>query len=106
MIFFPDADGENKCYAKWEEKARLLESKIACQIIVSDLLTNEISLTSKRIGTDIADVVVGYDHRLFQLTNQELEEYEERAAIIEYHGGLTRAAAEQQALLPSSRMFQ
>jgi len=35
---------------------------------------------------------------LSQLTPAEREEYEERAAIIEYDGGLTRAMAERLAM--------
>lgn len=38
-------------------------------------------------------------HALFNLGDEEIELFEERAAIMEYDGGLTRQAAESKALM-------
>lgn len=101
VVLFPDLGAAEK----WKQKGRELRERLSCEVRVSDFLERRATATEKLKGLDLADYLVKYDYHLFHLTETELEALQERAAIMEYDGGLPRQQAEHFALEGIKNLF-
>src|SRR5262249_40606522 len=93
VVLFPDLNG----YEKWNSKALELQTKVSLNISVSGLLERRATERDKAQGFDLADYVVkrGSDANLAEAVDELLfDQYEERAAIIEFDANLSRCEAE------------
>lgn len=94
VVLFPDLNA----YEKWNSKAAELNKKLSCQITVSSVLEKRATESDKAQGFDLADYLVkgGTEVNWAETVNEFLlDQYEERAAIIEFEAKFSRSEAEQ-----------